>query len=867
MRHSIRAVVVKTTSALLVLTLACSGAGPASGPAPAAEAAAARRDVVDDLQHRTFQWFWDTANAQNGLVPDRWPAESFSSIAAVGFGLTAYGIGAERGWVSREDAAQRVLTTLRFFENGVDGERGFYYHFVDMKTGKRFKDVELSTIDTTLFLAGALFCQSYFDRDTEAERAIRETAERLYTRAEWNTFLARPPLISMGWTPEHGLHDYDYTGYNEAMILYILAIGSPTHPVSPKAWNLYTSTYKWEDEHLVFPPLFGHQYSHVWIDFRGIQDHYMRGKGIDYFENSRRATDAQQKYAIANPMGWKGYGENVWGLTACDGPFDGMLTIKGTAKQFWTYAARGTSPHETRDDGPHRQRRGLVRPRPPRHRPGPHRGHDREPPLRPRLEHDAEERARAARPQARGVHGGMAGAVNVSQRKEEGGKRKEASRRRVTRAALLSFLLPLSSFLLLHSCARPQSATTIEFWGLGREGEVVAEFIPEFEKETGIHVDAQQIPWTAAHEKILTAHVGGSLPDALQVGNSWMSELVTVGALVPLDERLVPRGDYFSGIWDTNVIGGTLYGIPWYVDTRLLFYRTDMIPVPPRTWSEWIAVMARLRREHPSRDFYPIVMPTNEWPQPVILALQSGAVLVDDSAHARFDDARFTEAFSFYVDMFRRGYAPAVSNTQVANIYQQFGEGHFAMWITGPWDVGNLRTRLTAEQQKTWSTAPLPAPDGTPYPGVSVAGGATLVISKTSRKQEAAKQFIAFLSRPAIQARFYEITGDLPARKSAWRTPELVADRELAAFGKQLERTVALPRLPEAENIMNAVAEHGQLAVREQYTAQQAALALDRKIDAMLEKRRWVLRKFAQVHPRSRVFARDKLSEGTEARQ
>ena len=335
MRHAL--------SLLLVFSLAC--AGRPSGRPGQAEARPAFS--VDDLQRRTFQWFWDTTNAQNGLVPDRWPTESFSSIAAVGFGLTAYGIGAERGWVSREEAAQRVLTTLRFFENGVEGHKGFFYHFVDMKTGKRFKEVELSTIDTTLFLAGALFCQSYFDRDDAVEKEIRETAERLYTRAEWTYFHERHPLVSMGWTPEQGLHDYDYTGYNEAMILYVLAIGSPTHPITPKAWNAYTSTYHWEDEHVVFAPLFGHQYSHVWIDFRGIQDHYMRAKGIDYFENSRRATLWQRDYAIRNPMGWRGYGENVWGLTACDGPFDGTWN----GRQFWTYSARGAAPNEVRDDG------------------------------------------------------------------------------------------------------------------------------------------------------------------------------------------------------------------------------------------------------------------------------------------------------------------------------------------------------------------------------------------------------------------------------------------------------------------------------------------------------------------------------------
>lgn len=407
--------------------------------------------------------------------------------------------------------------------------------------------------------------------------------------------------------------------------------------------------------------------------------------------------------------------------------------------------------------------------------------------------------------------------------------------------AIAVFTFTFSLFAFTSSCAARRTEQRIEFWGLGREGEVVAEFIPQFEKETGIVVDLQQIPWTAAHEKILTAHVGNSLPDVAQVGNSWISELVAVDAIMPIPETLVPHADYFPGIWDTNVVDGTLYGVPWYVDTRLLFYRTDVIPTPPRTWSEWLAVMERLKRESKNPDFYPIIMPTNEWPQPVIMALQRGAVLVDDAGHARFDDPRFIEGFAFYVDLFRRGLAPTVSNTQVANIYQQFGDGHFAIFISGPWDVGNLRTRLSAEQQKTWSTAPMPAPDGTPYPGVSLAGGSSLVIPKHSRNPEAARKLIAFLSRPEVQARFYELSGDLPARRSAWRVPKLVADRELAAFRTQLDRTVALPRLPEAENMVISLTEIGQLAVRGQYDARKGALALDDKVERMLEKRRWVL--------------------------
>jgi hypothetical protein len=348
-------------------------AGCGAQPSPLSEPAApqARRRAVtktdsaqlDDVEKRTFLFFWETTNPKNGLVHDRWPTKSFSSIAAVGFGLTAYGIGAERGWVTREAAAERVLTTLNFFLNAKSGDaptgmtsyKGFYYHFLDMETGERFKEVELSTIDTTLLIGGALFCQSYFDRDDATETTIRDAAEELYRRADWTFFLARPPLVAMGWTPEHGLHGYDYRGYNEAMLLYILAIGSPTHPIDPSAWQAYTSTYRWAkfqgQEMVNFGPLFGHQYSHVWIDFRGIHDAYMREKGIDYFENSRRATYAQRAYAIENPGQWRGYGENMWGLTACDGPMDGSVTIDGRKREFKTYTARAAAEGEVRDDG------------------------------------------------------------------------------------------------------------------------------------------------------------------------------------------------------------------------------------------------------------------------------------------------------------------------------------------------------------------------------------------------------------------------------------------------------------------------------------------------------------------------------------
>jgi multiple sugar transport system substrate-binding protein len=415
--------------------------------------------------------------------------------------------------------------------------------------------------------------------------------------------------------------------------------------------------------------------------------------------------------------------------------------------------------------------------------------------------------------------------------------------------SILNSQFSILLFVLLLSCSGTHHTpiTTIEFWGLGREGEVVVDLLPEFYRQNpDIRVDVQQIPWTAAHEKLLTSHVGDSFPDMAQIGNTWIPELVTLRAIEPLNARVeasavIHRRDYFPGIWETNVVRGELYGVPWYVDTRVLFYRTDYIDQPPRTWSEWIAVMERLKHASKDPHFFPLLMPTNEWPQPVILAVQRGAELVTFEGEPRFEDPRFVDAFSFYLDIYRRGLAPVMSNSQVANLYQQFGEGEFVMFVSGPWDVGNMRLRLPPELQDKWSTAPMPAPDGTPYPGASLSGGSSLVISTRTDKQAACWKLIEFLSRPESQMRFYELSGDLPAHRDAWVAPKLANDPQIAAFRLQLDHTAALPRIPEWENVATSIFEAGQLAVRRRSSARDAALQLDRKVDKMLEKRRWVL--------------------------
>ncbi|CAD0325104.1 glucoamylase family protein [Xanthomonas hortorum] len=322
--------------------------------------------LFSDIERRTFQFFWDTTNELNGLAPDRFPSRPFASIASVGFALTAYPIGIENGWISRNQAIDRTLTTLKFFRDapmgpqrtGRAGYKGFYYHFLDMQQGNRYDSwVELSSVDTALLMMGVLFTQSYYDGEDPREKEIRQIADTLYKRVDWRWLQQRAPLISMGWFPESGFIDHDWMGYNEAMMLYILALGSPTHGVDAEAWTSWTRTYNndWGvyqgQEYLSFGPLFGHQYSHVWIDFRDIQDQYMRERGIDYFLNSRRATLAQRDYAIDNPMKWKDYGENVWGLTAGDGPQNTSQEYRGEQRQFRHYSSRGAGLRENFDDG------------------------------------------------------------------------------------------------------------------------------------------------------------------------------------------------------------------------------------------------------------------------------------------------------------------------------------------------------------------------------------------------------------------------------------------------------------------------------------------------------------------------------------
>ncbi|MBC7138582.1 MAG: hypothetical protein H5U17_07490 [Defluviimonas sp.] len=315
---------------------------------------------LDALQRHAFDYFLNETNLTNGLVADKSQPGAPASIAAVGFALAAYPVGVERAWISRIDAIERTLAALRFFwsaPQGADpdmtGYKGFFYHFLDMSTGRRAGLCELSTVDTGFLLAGMLAAAAYFDRNSEDEQEIRTLADALYRRVDWPWACDGGATISHGWTPEAGFLPYRWEGYDEASLLYVLALGSPTHPLAAESYLAWTSTYQWKEiygyEFIYGGPLFIHQYSHIWIDFRGIQDAFTRDKGIDYFENSRRATYVQREYAIRNPLGFAGYGENFWGLTASDGPGRTTRRVNGIERAFFDYAARG-APYGP-DDG------------------------------------------------------------------------------------------------------------------------------------------------------------------------------------------------------------------------------------------------------------------------------------------------------------------------------------------------------------------------------------------------------------------------------------------------------------------------------------------------------------------------------------
>lgn len=409
--------------------------------------------------------------------------------------------------------------------------------------------------------------------------------------------------------------------------------------------------------------------------------------------------------------------------------------------------------------------------------------------------------------------------------------------------------------LLLAACdGRSRAEITLDFWAMGREGEVVQELTAQFERDhPGIRVRVQQIPWSAAHEKLLTAYAGDSMPDVFQLGNTWIPEFVALDAISPLDERIAASAtlspaDFFPGILDTNLVEGHLYSVPWYVDTRLLFYRSDILDGAPHSWQAWRRAMAAIVADAPAgRDA--IILPANEWQPIVILALQEGAELLSgDATCGAFQAPAFRTALDFYLAMFEDGFASAAASAQIANLYQEFALGRFAIYITGPWNLGEFARRLPADLQDDWATAPMPGPDGT-WPGLSLAGGASLAIQRASEHQDAAWQLVEFLSQTPQQARFYELSGNLPARTAAWDDPALTDAPRARAFFDQLQHIRSTPKIPEWERISTVLTRHLERVVRGETTADAMLADLDAEVDAILAKRRWLIGRETGTEP------------------
>lgn len=410
----------------------------------------------------------------------------------------------------------------------------------------------------------------------------------------------------------------------------------------------------------------------------------------------------------------------------------------------------------------------------------------------------------------------------------------------------------LAVVLLLGACGGAHTAggtQQVTFWAMGREGEAVRTLIPAFERaHPHIRVNVDILPWKEAHQKLLTAFAGNTTPDLCQLGNTWIPEMAALGALEPLGARVkasatIEPDDYFPGIWDTNVIDGTLYGVPWYVDTRLLFYRKDLLARagfdhPPKSWAEWAAQMAAIKkRAGPSH--YAALLPLNEFEQLESFGLQEPQpMLRDGGRYGNFQTPGFKDALRFYVSFFRNGWAPAVTNAEVTNPWAEMAQGYFVFYVSGPWNIEEFRKRMPPRLHDAWATAPLPGPHGK---GPSLAGGASLVIFRASRHKQAAWQLIQYLARPQVQRRFYRLLGDMPPRRSSWDNSVLATDPHAQAFRTQLERVRPVPKVPEWERIAAQLALVGERLGHGDLTVDQAARLLDARTDAILAKRRWVL--------------------------
>ena len=406
--------------------------------------------------------------------------------------------------------------------------------------------------------------------------------------------------------------------------------------------------------------------------------------------------------------------------------------------------------------------------------------------------------------------------------------------------------------IVSFSCSKKEGANMIKFWAMGSEAEFVTKLIPEFEKRNpGIKVHVQQIPWTAAQEKLITAFASDNTPDICQLGNTWIPQFASLNAIIDLtawikNSNLIKKEKYFEGIWETNVIDDKVYGIPWYIDTRLLFYRTDVLKKagydnPPRNWTELYDACKKIKASYKDEEKYPIFLPVNEWAPFVIFGLQAGAELLkENNSRGNFSSPEFKEAFDYLISFHKEKLTP-FGILQVTNIYQAVAEEYLSIYISGPWNIPEFKKWMKDELADKWMTAPLPGYDEE-YPGVSLAGGSSLVIFEKSLHKKEAWKFIEYLSEVEKQLEIYKMINNLPALQEAWENPVIKNDKYMKAFYEQFLNVKATPKIPEWEQIVFAkLQQYAEFAARGVLSIDEALKRLDEDADKILEKRRWLL--------------------------
>lgn len=422
----------------------------------------------------------------------------------------------------------------------------------------------------------------------------------------------------------------------------------------------------------------------------------------------------------------------------------------------------------------------------------------------------------------------------------------------IIRLVLTGGLVLLPLVLFLSGCNKQDSGVKeISFWGMGSEGEKIKILIPEFEKQNpGIKVKVQMIPWTAAQEKLISSFAADNMPDLCQLGNTWVPQFVMLDALEPLDGYIskssqIKAANYFNGIWQTNEVTGKIYGIPWYIDTRLIYYRKDIFKKvgynePPKNWDELLDLSRKIVKYQNNPNKYAIYLPTNEWAPFVIFGLQNGSdILRDNWTYGNFSAPEFVEAFKYLIQFHKERLTP-MGVSQVTNVYQAFEQEFFAMYISGPWNIPEFKKWMKDSTGEKWGTMPIPGKQSSP--GVSLAGGSSLVMFKSSNVKPEVWKFIEFLSSKKTQLEFYRVTNNLPAVRSAWDEPVFRDDPFIKSFYEQFQHVIPTPKIAEWEQIVfSKLQQYAEYAARGTMTSKEAMKEMDKGVDIILEKRRWML--------------------------